>query len=133
MPELCDTTFLVGEERQPICGVKAILAARSRYGEMGEGEKGRGERGFEWQEVEGGWCTGERSQSGMRKPKMLIREGLLYTFCSLHLHLIVVKVEHEEFSRIMQFDSKLEFSEERGEREGSNLEDVRGRIENEHK
>jgi hypothetical protein len=30
MPELCDTTFLVGEERQPICGVKAILAARSR-------------------------------------------------------------------------------------------------------
>ena len=30
MPELCDTTFLVGEERQPICGVRAILAARSR-------------------------------------------------------------------------------------------------------
>ena len=41
MPELCDTTFLVGEERQPICGVKPILAARSRYGEMEEGERGR--------------------------------------------------------------------------------------------
>eukprot|EP00117_Sycon_ciliatum_P024247 scpid46046/ scgid4685/ Serine-enriched protein len=30
LPELCDVTFLVGEERQPICGVRAILAARSR-------------------------------------------------------------------------------------------------------
>lgn len=30
MPELCDVTFLVGEERQPICAVRAILAARSR-------------------------------------------------------------------------------------------------------
>ena len=30
MPELCDVTFLVGEDRQPICGVRAILAARSR-------------------------------------------------------------------------------------------------------
>lgn len=30
MPELCDITFLVGEDRQPVCGVKAILAARSR-------------------------------------------------------------------------------------------------------
>ena len=30
MPELCDVTFLVGEDRQPVCGVKAILAARSR-------------------------------------------------------------------------------------------------------
>ena len=30
MPELCDVTFLVGEERQPVCAVKAILAARSR-------------------------------------------------------------------------------------------------------
>ena len=30
MPELCDVTFLVGENRQPVCGVKAILAARSR-------------------------------------------------------------------------------------------------------
>lgn len=29
MPELCDVTFLVGEERQPVCGVKAIMAARS--------------------------------------------------------------------------------------------------------
>lgn len=30
MPELCDVTFLVGTDRQPICGVRAILAARSR-------------------------------------------------------------------------------------------------------
>ena len=30
MPELCDVTFLVGEARQPICAVRAILAARSR-------------------------------------------------------------------------------------------------------
>lgn len=30
MPELCDVTFLVGEDRQPVCAVKAILAARSR-------------------------------------------------------------------------------------------------------
>lgn len=30
MPELCDVTFLVGEDRQPICAVRAILAARSR-------------------------------------------------------------------------------------------------------
>lgn len=30
MPELCDVTFLVGEGRQPVCGVRAILAARSR-------------------------------------------------------------------------------------------------------
>lgn len=30
MPELCDVTFLVGEGRQPVCAVKAILAARSR-------------------------------------------------------------------------------------------------------
>ena len=30
MPELCDVTFLTGEERQPVCGVRAILAARSR-------------------------------------------------------------------------------------------------------
>ena len=30
MPELCDVTFLVGEDRQPVCGVRAILAARSR-------------------------------------------------------------------------------------------------------
>ena len=29
-PELCDVTFLVGEDRQPICAVRAILAARSR-------------------------------------------------------------------------------------------------------
>lgn len=34
MPELCDVTFLVGEDRHPVCGVKAILAARSRYGRM---------------------------------------------------------------------------------------------------
>lgn len=31
MPELCDVTFLVGETREPVCGVRAILAARSRY------------------------------------------------------------------------------------------------------
>ena len=31
MPEFCDVTFLVGEGRQPVCGVRAILAARSRY------------------------------------------------------------------------------------------------------
>ncbi|XP_041478109.1 serine-enriched protein-like isoform X2 [Lytechinus variegatus] len=30
MPELCDVTFLVGESREPICAVRAILAARSR-------------------------------------------------------------------------------------------------------
>ena len=30
MPELCDVTFLVGEDRHPVCGVKAVLAARSR-------------------------------------------------------------------------------------------------------
>lgn len=30
MPELCDVTFLAGEERQPVCGVRAVLAARSR-------------------------------------------------------------------------------------------------------
>lgn len=30
MPELCDVTFLVGEDRQPVCGVRAVLAARSR-------------------------------------------------------------------------------------------------------
>ena len=31
MPELCDVTFLVGVDRQPVCGVRAILAARSRF------------------------------------------------------------------------------------------------------
>ena len=30
MPELCDVTFLVGEDRQPVCGVRAVMAARSR-------------------------------------------------------------------------------------------------------
>ncbi|XP_061514418.1 serine-enriched protein isoform X3 [Anopheles gambiae] len=30
MPELCDVTFLVGETREPVCAVKAVLAARSR-------------------------------------------------------------------------------------------------------
>lgn len=30
MPELCDVTFLVGGDRQPVCGVRAILAARSK-------------------------------------------------------------------------------------------------------
>jgi len=30
MPEYCDVTFLVGENQQPMCGVKAILASRSR-------------------------------------------------------------------------------------------------------
>ena len=30
LPEFCDVTFLVGEGRQPVCGVRAILAARSR-------------------------------------------------------------------------------------------------------
>lgn len=30
MPELCDVTFLVGEDRQPVCGVRAVLAARSK-------------------------------------------------------------------------------------------------------
>ncbi len=29
MPELCDVTFIVGSDRQPICAVGAILAARS--------------------------------------------------------------------------------------------------------
>lgn len=31
MPELCDVTFLVGDTREPICAVKAVLAARSRF------------------------------------------------------------------------------------------------------
>ncbi|XP_011500045.1 PREDICTED: serine-enriched protein isoform X3 [Ceratosolen solmsi marchali] len=30
MPELCDVTFLVGETREPVCAVKAILASRSK-------------------------------------------------------------------------------------------------------
>jgi hypothetical protein len=30
MPELCDVTFLVGEDRIPLHGVRAILAIRSR-------------------------------------------------------------------------------------------------------
>lgn len=30
MPELCDITFLVGDTREPVCAVKAVLAARSR-------------------------------------------------------------------------------------------------------
>ena len=30
MPELCDVTFLVGDTREPVCAVKAILAARSK-------------------------------------------------------------------------------------------------------
>ncbi|XP_018907749.1 serine-enriched protein isoform X2 [Bemisia tabaci] len=30
MPELCDITFLVGDSREPVCAVKAVLAARSR-------------------------------------------------------------------------------------------------------
>jgi hypothetical protein len=30
MPELCDVTFLVGDTREPVCGVKAVLAARSK-------------------------------------------------------------------------------------------------------
>ena len=31
MPELCDVTFLVGDTREPVCAVKAVLCARSRY------------------------------------------------------------------------------------------------------
>ena len=30
MPELCDITFLVGDTREPVTGVRAVLAARSR-------------------------------------------------------------------------------------------------------
>lgn len=30
LPELCDIIFLVGEDKQPVCAVRAILAARSR-------------------------------------------------------------------------------------------------------
>lgn len=30
IPELCDVTFLVGEAKEPVCGVKAIMAARSK-------------------------------------------------------------------------------------------------------
>lgn len=30
MPELCDVTFLVGDTREPVCAVKAVLAARSK-------------------------------------------------------------------------------------------------------
>lgn len=29
MPELCDVTFLVSDTREPVCAVKAVLAARS--------------------------------------------------------------------------------------------------------
>jgi hypothetical protein len=28
--ELCDVTFLVGDTREPVCAVKAVLGARSR-------------------------------------------------------------------------------------------------------
>lgn len=31
MPNLCDVEFLVGEDREPVYGVKAVLATRSRY------------------------------------------------------------------------------------------------------
>ncbi|OWF55106.1 Serine-enriched protein [Mizuhopecten yessoensis] len=31
VPDLCDVTFLVGEEKLPVYGVKAILATRSRH------------------------------------------------------------------------------------------------------
>lgn len=31
MPELCDVTFLVGEKKEPVGAVRAILATRSRY------------------------------------------------------------------------------------------------------
>ncbi|XP_060067384.1 serine-enriched protein-like [Ylistrum balloti] len=31
VPDLCDVTFLVGEDRLPVYGVKAILATRSRH------------------------------------------------------------------------------------------------------
>ncbi|XP_046553731.1 uncharacterized protein LOC124263198 [Haliotis rubra] len=31
MPEMCDVTFLVGKEKAPVHGVKAIMATRSRY------------------------------------------------------------------------------------------------------
>jgi hypothetical protein len=30
MPELCDVTFLVGDTREPVCAVRAVLAARSK-------------------------------------------------------------------------------------------------------
>lgn len=30
MPELCDVTFMVGDSREPVCAVKAVLAARSK-------------------------------------------------------------------------------------------------------
>ncbi|RWS31904.1 serine-enriched protein-like protein [Leptotrombidium deliense] len=30
MPELCDITFLIGETREPVCAVRAVLASRSR-------------------------------------------------------------------------------------------------------
>ena len=35
IPELCDITFLVGETREPVCAVKAVLAARSRREKRG--------------------------------------------------------------------------------------------------
>ena len=31
MPELYDVTFLVGDSREPVGGIKAVLAARSRF------------------------------------------------------------------------------------------------------
>ena len=30
MLEICDVTFLVGDTREPVCAVKAVLAARSK-------------------------------------------------------------------------------------------------------
>ncbi len=30
MPELCDVTFMVGETREPVCAVKAVLVARGK-------------------------------------------------------------------------------------------------------
>ena len=39
MPELCDVTFLVGETREPVCAVKAVLGARSRFAVEQQGGK----------------------------------------------------------------------------------------------
>ncbi|GFY76126.1 serine-enriched protein [Trichonephila inaurata madagascariensis] len=36
MPELCDVTFLVGDTREPVCAVKAVLAARSSQWGVGK-------------------------------------------------------------------------------------------------
>ena len=46
IPELCDITFLVGETREPVCAVKAVLAARSRREKRGHNARCRVEMSY---------------------------------------------------------------------------------------